>query len=227
MATLPKETYDKIIELRKRSDVSEQINEQKQTNTNATTQLLRMYPIPEYQKTLLYYKIDLMVFEDNISLNLHLRTESSVTYNFNNEDSTMHGSKGFISMKGNIRYTNQYNHPSNVISDQMYEHPFYIDMKQKRKDLLKKYKDKDMVIQPYMTNFHMAGKKNEGTYDFSNAIVALEENNIPEVYIRIADWEFHQHIPLYSEKIMRGKNCLIYTVKESIRDFNPKRRSLV
>lgn len=217
---------EKIIQLKKRNEMSEQIKEQKETFSDSVNPILRMYPIPEFKNKLLYYKIDLMMFEDDITLKVAIRTEDTVSHNFMTEENMYSGSKGFMNMKGDIQFENTHNYPSNVIASEMSPHPFYEDMKAKRKDFIKRYKEKSMVIQPYMCNFHLSGEKKEGTYDFSNAIVALEQNCDPEVYIRIADWEFHQNIPLYSEKVVRKKACWIYTVKEKIRDFNPKRRSL-
>lgn len=223
---LTQDAKDKIIKLQKRNEMNNQIKEQKESFSDASNPILRMHPIPEFKNKVLYYKIDLMMFVDDITLKVAIRTEDTVSYNFIKEDNMYSGSKGFMNMKGDIQFKNTYNFPSNVIASEMSPHPFNVDIKAKRKDFIKRYKEKTMVIEPYLCNFHLSGEKKEGIYDFSNAVVALEKQCDPEVYIRIADWEFHQNIPLYSEKKVRGKDCWIYTVKEKIRDFNPKRRSL-
>lgn len=224
---LPKEVKEKIIQLQKRNEMSERIKEQKQIYVDAANPILLMYPLPEIKKKLLYYKIDLIVFLDSISLKVSIRTENSVTHNFLNEEAYNKGTKGFVSMKGDIQFENTHNYPSNVIHSEMAPHPFYVDMKSIRKDFLKRYKEREMVIQPYMCNFHLSGEKKDGTYDFSNAMVALEKNSDPEIYLRIGDWEFHQSVPMYTEKLIKGKTGWIYTAKEKIRDYNPNRRSLV
>lgn len=195
---------------------------------------LVMYPIPEYKEQMQSYKIDLMTFEavddevgESASINVSLRTNDSVTYNFLNEESMFHGTKGFVQMRASLRCKNTYNYPSNVIEQNMMDHPFYKDVLQVRKDMLKKYKNEDMLIEPYMANFYEPNKKNEGIYDMCSTVVAWKLNEDPEVYVRIGDWEFNEKLPLYSEKIVRGSPCKFFTKKKSYtRDFNPKRRSL-
>lgn len=223
---LPKETTEKLIQLRKRNEINQEIMETREMYADAANPILRMYPIPEFREKLLYYKIDLMLFEDSVHIKANLRTEATVTYNFNEEDSTSSGTRGFMNMMGPLQFHNKHNKPSNVIASKMSPHPFYMDMKSVRKDFLKRYKDRSMVVEPYMCNFHLSSDKREGTYDFACAIVALEKNCDADVYVRIGDWEFHESIPLYSEKTIKRKQCFIYTCIENIRDFNPNRRSL-
>lgn len=195
---------------------------------------LVMNPIPQYEDQILRYKIDLMSFEsvddevgESVSLNISLRTKDSETYNFLHEESTYHGTKGFVRMKASPRLKNKYNKPSNVVEKNMMDHPFYTDVLQVRKDMLAKYKNEDMLVEPYMSNLYEPSKKNQGTYRMCSSVIAWKVNEEPEVYVRLGDWEFHEKLPLYTEKLVRGKPSKIFTKQQVYtRDFNPKTRSL-
>jgi hypothetical protein len=195
---------------------------------------LVMNPIPKYKEQMHSYKIDLMAFEavddevdESVSLNISLRTNDSVTYNYLKEESVFDGTKGFVHMRASLRFKNTHNYPSNVIAKNMMDHPFYKDVLQVRKDMLNKYKNEDMLVEPYLSNLYEPKKKNEGTYEMCSTVVAWKLNEDPEVYVRIGDFIFHEKLPLYTEKLVRGSPCRIFTKKKVYtRDFNPKTRSL-
>lgn len=193
-----------------------------------------IHPIPKVKDTLLYYKIDLFYIhgvddteKEKTFLKVSLRTEDSVRYNYEEEDGTDKGTRGFKYYKSSLQTHNRDNQPSVVIHKKIIEHPFYVDVIAKREQFMKKYKKHDMFIKPYLANMYEPNHKNQGKFDFCSSVVAFEKNLEPEVYIRMGDWEFHDSIPLYSEKKVNGKDAWRFSVTNTLRrDFNPKRRTL-
>ena len=171
---LPQDAMDTIRRIQNKGVSTPQertslIEETKETFKKSADPLLRMFPIPAVKDTLLYYKVDLFVIPDvdddkheSAFIKVNLRTEASVTYNYEEEESTSDGTRGFSQYKSSIRTNNEHNRPSNVIDKQLIPHPFYQEVIATRKEIMQKYKKHDMLIKPYLSNFYKPGSKNEG-----------------------------------------------------------------
>lgn len=230
--TLTAEAKQTILRLKSKQERTEEITHLREVKQNNPMET--MFPIPKIADTLLYYKVDLFVIPDvddstaeSAFVKVQLRTEDSVRYNYENEESTSHGTRGFKYFKASLRVDNINNRPSSVIDKQLIDHPFYVDVIAKRKEIMNKYKKHNMLIKPYLSNFYEPTKKNHGTFDFCSTVVSWENQSKPEVYIRMGDWEFHEHMELYTQKTVRGLEQQIFTSMNTLRrDYNPKRRTL-